>query len=339
MKIYTTQSISSGEITEHLGMVSAHFIIGANIFRDLFAGISDALGGQNKGYKKVLNDLELAAMDELKAKTKKLGGNAIVGLIIDQDEVSGGGKSMFMIKAYGTAVNVDYHSSDSQQAQEISIEHFEDAYSHIIKKENLKQNNFALEDVLGLGVDKFPYKDSKSLFFEGVGAQNIDLGAQGNERLDKLTRQLGVFSPDEYDELLWNYLGGEEKGIFIQMVNLGIYYEVTSYFPLDLLKKAINENDHIRFVELAHIITNLNPFFYSSGYMQNVLEFLSFVNEATSSIDEFTHKECAFCEKDNLGEKTCKSCGKPLPDSNYIMQHFNKERRVFEFMLDSVKNS
>jgi uncharacterized protein YbjQ (UPF0145 family) len=337
MKIYTTQSISSGEITEHLGMVSAHFIIGANIFRDLFAGISDALGGQNKGYKKVLNDLELAAMDELKAKTKKLGGNAIVGLIIDQDELSGGGKSMFMIKAYGTAVNIEYHSTDSQQDQEISIEYFENAYSHLIKKEKLKQNNFALEDVLDLGVDTFQNKESKSLFFEGIGAQNIDLGAQGNERLDKLTRQLGAFSPKEYDGLLWNYLGEEEKGIFIQMVNLGIYYEVISYFPLGLLKKAVNENDHIRFIELAHLVTSLNPFFYSSGYMQNVLGFLSFVEEKTELIDEITHKECAFCEKTNLSEKTCKSCGKSLPDANYILQHFNKERRVFEFLLESVK--
>ncbi len=101
----TTHSIEGKPVLQYLGVVSAESIIGANIFKDLFAGIRDIVGGRSETYEKVIDEARTNAMDEMVNKAKALGGNAVIGIDLDFETVGTSG-SMLMVLATGTAVIV-----------------------------------------------------------------------------------------------------------------------------------------------------------------------------------------------------------------------------------------
>src|SRR5688500_15661623 len=106
MIITTTASIEGYRIVRHLGPISVHMVAGTNLFSDFFATVSDVLGGGSGSYGRQLSSLYARATRQLEEEARKRGANAVVGLGIDFDELSGQGKSMFMLNALGTAVRV-----------------------------------------------------------------------------------------------------------------------------------------------------------------------------------------------------------------------------------------
>ena len=105
MIVTTTQSIDGKKVTRYLGIVTGEAILGANIFRDLFAGIRDIVGGRSAAYEKELQRARRIALEELEERATELGANAVVGVDLDY-EVLGGGNGMLMVSASGTAVVV-----------------------------------------------------------------------------------------------------------------------------------------------------------------------------------------------------------------------------------------
>lgn len=89
------------EIAEYKGIVSGETVIGANIFRDLFASIRDIVGGRSGEYEEVFREAKDTALEEMKQHALKLGANAIIGIDLDYETV---GQSMLMVTASGTAV-------------------------------------------------------------------------------------------------------------------------------------------------------------------------------------------------------------------------------------------
>jgi Uncharacterized conserved protein len=102
--VSTTPRLEGWEIEEYLGAVSAHVVAGTNIFSDIAANWRDVFGGQSKSYKKQLGQINEQVVDELREEASARGGNALVGLQIDHDQISGQGKAMFMVTASATAV-------------------------------------------------------------------------------------------------------------------------------------------------------------------------------------------------------------------------------------------
>ena len=104
--ISTTTAVLEGQpVQRYLGIVTGEVIVGANIFRDLFAGIRDIVGGRSGSYETVLADARRLAISEMEAEAQKLGGNAVIGVDIDY-EVIGANGSMLMVSTSGTAVVV-----------------------------------------------------------------------------------------------------------------------------------------------------------------------------------------------------------------------------------------
>ncbi|MGV3491817.1 MAG: heavy metal-binding domain-containing protein [Devosia sp.] len=103
MVISTTPTLQGHEIREYLGIVTGEVIVGANIFKDLFAGIRDIVGGRAGAYESTLRDARNQAFKELRAEAERLGADAVVGVDIDY-EVVGQGGSMLMVSVSGTAV-------------------------------------------------------------------------------------------------------------------------------------------------------------------------------------------------------------------------------------------
>ena len=101
----TTNSIEGRPVREYLGILTGEEIVGANLFRDLFASITDIVGGRSGKYEDVLSRARKEALTEMEAEAAKLGGNAVVGVDLDY-EVLGQNGSMLMVSASGTAVVV-----------------------------------------------------------------------------------------------------------------------------------------------------------------------------------------------------------------------------------------
>lgn len=103
--VTTTPTIEGKPIQEYLGIVTGEVIVGANLFRDLFANIRDIVGGRSGSYERILRDAREQAIEELQAECSSRGGNAVVGVDLDY-EVIGDTGSMLMVSASGTAVKV-----------------------------------------------------------------------------------------------------------------------------------------------------------------------------------------------------------------------------------------
>lgn len=106
MIVTTTARVEGHNITAYHGIVFGEVVTGVNMFRDMFAGLRDLVGGRSAGYEKELNDARQEAISEMQQRATRLGANAVVGVDIDY-EVLGSEGSMLMVSASGTAVTID----------------------------------------------------------------------------------------------------------------------------------------------------------------------------------------------------------------------------------------
>ena len=102
----TTPTIEGKRIMKYYGIVSGETIIGANVFRDLFASIRDIVGGRSGSYEEVLRQAKDTALREMQDQAALLGANAVVGVDLDYETVGDSG-SMLMVTASGTAVRIE----------------------------------------------------------------------------------------------------------------------------------------------------------------------------------------------------------------------------------------
>ncbi|RJF86072.1 heavy metal-binding domain-containing protein [Sphingomonas cavernae] len=105
MILTTTAAVEGKPVHQYLGIVTGEVIVGANIFKDLFAGIRDIVGGRAGAYESTLRDARKEAFAELEAEASAKGANAVIGIDIDY-EVIGKEGSMLMVTVSGTAVRI-----------------------------------------------------------------------------------------------------------------------------------------------------------------------------------------------------------------------------------------
>jgi len=101
----TTNTIEGSPVKDYLGIVTGETIIGANIFKDLFASIRDIVGGRSGSYERVLREAKDTALREMTENASKLEANAVIGIDLDYETVGKNG-GMLMVTASGTAVKL-----------------------------------------------------------------------------------------------------------------------------------------------------------------------------------------------------------------------------------------
>jgi uncharacterized protein YbjQ (UPF0145 family) len=106
MLLTTTPNVEARRIVRYCGVVAGEAILGANIFKDLFAGIRDLVGGRSGTYERELQRARDIAMKELAERATEMGANAVVGIDLDY-EVMGEKNGMLMVSASGTAVVIE----------------------------------------------------------------------------------------------------------------------------------------------------------------------------------------------------------------------------------------
>ncbi len=105
MLVTTTNNVEGKKILKYHGLVTGEAILGANIFKDFFAGIRDIVGGRSSAYEKELRAAKDIALDEIKMEAKNLGANAVIAIDLDYETLGQG--SMLMVTASGTAVTLE----------------------------------------------------------------------------------------------------------------------------------------------------------------------------------------------------------------------------------------
>jgi len=106
MIMTTTPAIEGRKVKSYLGIVSGEAILGANLFKDLFASVRDIVGGRSAAYEQELIKAREIALKEIESEAARRGANAVIGIDLDY-EVVGQGGSMLMVTACGTAVSLE----------------------------------------------------------------------------------------------------------------------------------------------------------------------------------------------------------------------------------------
>ena len=104
MLIVTTPNIEGKKVTQYFGLVSGEAILGANIFKDIFASIRDIVGGRSSAYEQELQKAKSIAIEEMSSRARAMGANAILAVDLDYETISMGSGNMLMVSASGTAV-------------------------------------------------------------------------------------------------------------------------------------------------------------------------------------------------------------------------------------------
>ncbi len=103
--VTTTSTLENVRIVRYLGIVSGEAILGANVFKDFFAGIRDIIGGRSGAYEEELRKAKDIALAEMVQQAQQLGANAVIAVDLDYESLSmGNGGGMLMVTAAGTAI-------------------------------------------------------------------------------------------------------------------------------------------------------------------------------------------------------------------------------------------
>ncbi|MCS7043813.1 MAG: heavy metal-binding domain-containing protein [Bryobacteraceae bacterium] len=107
MLVLTTHTLQGWKIQRYYGLVSGEAILGANIFKDFFAGIRDIVGGRSAAYEGELRKAKHLAINEMCEEARSMGANAVIGVDLDYETITGShGGGMLMVTASGTAVQI-----------------------------------------------------------------------------------------------------------------------------------------------------------------------------------------------------------------------------------------
>jgi uncharacterized protein YbjQ (UPF0145 family) len=107
MLVTTTPTVEGKTIKQYFGLVSGEAIMGANIFRDIFASIRDIVGGRSEAYEQELRKAKQVAVEEMCRDAQAMGANAVVAVDLDYETISMGSSNMLMVAASGTAVIIE----------------------------------------------------------------------------------------------------------------------------------------------------------------------------------------------------------------------------------------
>lgn len=321
--VITTGASDDLKIKKYLKPVSAHIVAGTNLFSDFLGGLSDVFGGRSDSYQKQLSSLYNEAIEKLKHNTYEIGGNGVIGLKIDMDEISGKGKSMFMLTAIGTAVIIDKEDTikskvllTNDKFQNIGIERFKGLQikNEIIRKANdgkLKLDdetwNFIISNQI---TDVFHYV-TEELQNHLSDNENDDFVKYFTDYIENLEDGIII-------NLLYNYVKNKPNNQTINIL-LNIIKDLNLYDFNRNMELLSNDNFNIKKIGVQ-IATYNKPFFNK----QDISDFTEVINmlniqfkergirstvESNSRIREIWTCDCE--NKNDLSDY-CYNCGKDI---------------------------
>ncbi len=235
--VVTTSSVDGLKVKRYLKPVSAHVVAGTNVFGDFLGGLTDIFGGRSQAYQKQLTSLYNEAIERVKYAAYEIGANCVLGLNIDMDEISGKGKSMFMLTAVGTAIILE---------------------KEVVGKETLLISDEKLENV---GVEKINALRSRKTIIEKANSDSLTFDDDvwnfitSNQVYEVFPHVIKKFHDILAEE---HYNPGSTEKFYTLLVS---YIDaLPEQKKLDLLYSGLTEQSEQIAVKLSEIIKELNLF-------------------------------------------------------------------------------
>ncbi|MBG7611655.1 YbjQ family protein [Polaribacter sp. BAL334] len=324
--VTTTSSLEGMNIVKHLKPISAHIVIGTNIFSDFLGGLTDVFGGKSNSYQKKLKEIYEDAIKEIKFACNEVGGNCVLGLKIDIDEISGKGKSMFMITAIGTAVIVESDKKDEDIYQKINEHVSVDELNELRTKKSIiyKAENSNLELTAEIWsfitnnrmVEMLPFLMKKVAY---AGAN------YGNSHIDDFSEKLKIFIENLPESQKKKYLYDSLKNNKNENSNKIILDIIKSLYLLDVSETiGLLENEKLSVKKLGLLISTYDQLNYSQNDIDNLQLLKKTIEitftergERTTKKQMLSSKEkevwvCECSKVNNSENEYCESCLKDI---------------------------
>ena len=203
--ITTTNNVENYVVDNYLGVVTANLVIGTNVFSDFVASLSDFFGGMSGTYRKQMDTLYERARDQISFEAKQKGANAILGYRIDFDEISGQGKSMFMISVSGTAVKL---SSKPQAVKKI---YRYDIYQKLFNLKQFLDAGVITDEQYNTEKDNLLLSYEKDIQTELEAVKSDNTVKEAERRAEQMAKELRAKQLQEIDDLLAKQRVEDEK--------------------------------------------------------------------------------------------------------------------------------
>ena len=273
--VTTTSSIVGIEVKQYLKPISAHIVAGTNFFSDFFASFSDVFGGRSQAYQKQLAALYNEAIEILRAAAYEIGANCIIGLKIDLDEISGKGKSMFMITAIGTAVIMD--DSNRKKIAINSEEKFENVGIDKIKTLQKKRKIIESAKVgdLNLEDDTWDYITANQVYevydyvlskFQNSIAYSLEQPDTLNKFYKKILSYIDAMPENKKIELLYGSVAKHDNETLV--LKLSEIIESLQLLDLNEVNQLIALEDFQKQKRALRIVTYEKPFYNKQDIVQ-----------------------------------------------------------------------
>lgn len=223
--ITTTSNFENTSILKYYSPITANVVVGTNVFGDLSASISDLFGGRSEGYEKRLKTIYLQALSNIELQALKIGGNGIVGLKIDYNEISGKGMQMFMVSVTGTPVKINLNGNTDNHSESQSIINGELIELKIKAKRLLKK-------IKGVSISKVSSEDLTNIsnsslpdYLEVVNDWLNELKFQSNQiddknQIDWITKYLENIPLHYFKNCVYKHLFAFESNNIIPITKL-----------------------------------------------------------------------------------------------------------------------
>lgn len=324
--ITTTPTIEGHPIKAYLGAINVNVVIGTNFFSDFAASFTDVFGGNSGTYQRKMDAMYEGAQKELEKKAMRMGANAIVGFKADFDEISGKGKSMFMLSATGTACKIE---SGNDLTETDQVVNFVDSarLKQELDKDVLMAKLVKMKDFSGITENDWSYmtdhpsKDAVKIilekFYQGITSSDSYYSNWITEYMAKLEMLLNLLDYNEASEIVYNMYKDLPDGIrdspeVTYYQNIGKFIRSCSLFNTFATKELIS----ISPAKAADILDCDKPF-YDSEDLRQMKEILSLFTNL-QDVGQIVigkngmfskEKELYVCRHGHKNEKEYKFCG------------------------------
>ncbi len=335
--VTTTENIEGLEILQYVKPISAHIVAGTGFFSDFAASFSDIFGGRSQSYQKQLSSIYNEAIEALKKSAYENGANCIVGLRVDLDEISGKGKSMFMITALGTAVIIESPKKKNIQVREnstaMSVEKMIEQRQRFSLIKKTQNNNLVLDDATWEFItENNVYEIAKEVYLRAVSIYPQITYEESKESLyQKLLNYLFTIPEEIRIPLLYEQLI-ENDTVFINGKFFNLIKDLRAIDHVRLESYLNGDNSEIR-AKALQVIT-YDKEFYSQEDIKTYQRYIDLVQKNFSKYETIMQKKmlsskevemwkCIFGEKNELQVKLCQNCGRDI--YGFLAKEINPE--------------
>ena len=328
--VITTSSADGIKVKRYLKPVSAHIVAGTNLFSDFLGGLTDVFGGRSQSYQKQLTSLYSEAIERIKIVAYELGANCILGLSIDMDEISGKGKSMFMLTAIGTAVILEKETIEKSSLPNLA-EKFENVgvdrinilrnKKNIIAKasaEDLGLNDDVWSFIIANQVDEvFPYLLKK--YSKAMASDEMNPGTSASFH-KQLTPYIDALPENVKLDLLYNAIQTEQKEQLA--LKLAEIIDELNLFDFNRIMQLL-KSDNFQTQKIGLRISKFDKPFYSKEDIKDLQTIKNYAKETfyergkrsmKKQLLSSKEKEVWTCEcgKTNDIDINCSGCSKDI---------------------------